>query len=201
MKKLLLIALTALFFIGCDEETGNNPDANGFSNEINEIFPQDVLDEFENNGMIFNKGLNPPVLSNIYLVSPNYLQESTNYDDEYYFYYNERIFPDIKVKFSNYNRDNKSIDIQTTQISNEVVTFKGYISGSGVSFTIFGKYVSPSGMEALFVYSGTLGNQTIKDWQHGVYMLNNQYYPDAIDNGALRIFIDYDKNTTITNSI
>ncbi|HCT93370.1 MAG: hypothetical protein A2X19_00805 [Bacteroidetes bacterium GWE2_39_28] len=174
--------------------------ANGLTHEINELVPESIIEELKRLGMPINTGNSPPIVNNIYNVSPLRLK-GTNIPGDWAL---ESRFNDVRIRFHSQNNTNLTIGYEDVSINYTTGAetgsssgTAGYIVGSGNVFTAFLKVVSTrlSGEYADLVYviSGTLAGNGINNLNYSIFMLNNHGYSTVfIDNGQGRVFYDSD---------
>ncbi|MDJ1486210.1 hypothetical protein QNI16_37350 [Cytophagaceae bacterium YF14B1] len=194
-KKLFLFILTvSSFTFSCKKDDPNG----GFSEEINNIVPAEVISTIRKQGMTIYEGKTPPQIEGIYLFSDNVLSGSTIEDDEigeiyadyrYQFYEQDQTTLAVKTSFRGYNRKG--------ELLSEGIGKGSFISGNKNVFSVFSEEHTTSSTGAtsviLTIYSGEYTDTGIKNFQYAFYMKDkNDPNNDLIDIGSTRVFKDGD---------
>lgn len=203
IKKNLVLNATILFlalmlsFSSCKKD---DPETE-FSEEIQNLVPDSLLQSIRDLGMPINEGLTPPNIENIYLASPLVLVSSNINGDT-----PGKVFLDFKVEFSDQNSDDLTVKVSYVNGSEEGTGLGSLVSGSGNDFSVFVKMTATShesDADLLLIISGTKANAGIKDLYYSIFMLND--YGDLsgywIENGEGRILYDYDGDSPIIESL
>ncbi|PKO96650.1 MAG: hypothetical protein CVU12_04240 [Bacteroidetes bacterium HGW-Bacteroidetes-7] len=178
---------------------GNEFRANGLTEEINALVPESIINELKRLGLPINTGYNPPIINNIYNLSPLRLK-GTNIAGDWAL---ETRFNDVRLRFHNQNNTNLTIGYESVSIDYTTGTetqhtegISGYIVGSNNNFTAFLKVVSSKSTgeyaDLVYVYSGTLAGNGINNLSYGLFMLDNHGFSGYIQNGEGRVFYDSD---------
>ncbi|MBU1012035.1 MAG: hypothetical protein KKG99_03450 [Bacteroidetes bacterium] len=202
LKNLLLfLAFIAIAFGACKKDGENSDllDENGLTPAINNIVPDEILQEMKTLGMPINTGAEPPSLVNTYLASPFILKASNRSGD-----YAGQSFSDYRVTLSNQNNTNLSISLSYVNGPESGSGIGAFISGDGNSFSVFAKVASTYGgtnADLLMVISGTLVDGGINNFYYANFMLENYGNPGWIANGEGRIIYDSDGFSPIVTSM
>ncbi len=190
----LFILLVSGFTFSCKKD---DPNA-GFSDEIKNIVPSEVIAAIRKQGMKIYEGKTPPKIEGVYLFSDNVLSASSIEDDEigdiyadyrYQFYEQDQTSLAVKTSFRGYNSKGKVIS--------EGLGKGSFISGKDNVFSVFSEehVTSSTGATSviLTIYSGEYTDTGIKNFQYAFYMKDkNDPNNDLIDVGATRVFKDGD---------
>lgn len=187
---------------------GNELRANGLTEDINNIVPETILDELKRLGMPINTGNTPPIINNIYSISPLRLK-GTNIPDDWPL---ETRFNDTRVRFHSQNNTNLTIGYESVSIDYTTGTetqhtdgISGFIVGSNNNFTTFLKVVSTRSTgeyaDLIYVYSGTLAGNGINNMYYSLFMLDNHGFSGYIQNEQGRVFYDSDLFSQIIASL
>lgn len=201
--KLLIIALSLVAFLdSCDKCECATPEneTTGFSNEIQNIVPQSIINDLRKNGMEIHEGKIPPNIAGAYLVSPLILTKP--FDDSDYEIGKE--FTSEKYKFYNFSKNNQALSVDYTTVTGTSygTGLGAFVSGNGNYFTIFseldgvserdGKTITTKQIRTI---SGELTPNGIKNTQLSLTMKSKSGDPDdkyLIKVGQSRIFKDGD---------
>jgi len=195
MKKyLIMVAIFAIALISTscksDDDDSTQLESNGLTKDINDIIPQEYIDELEEKGFVINKGTNPPNVENAYIFSPVELVESSRpSDDKPGNYY------DLYFNFSNQNNSKLTVDFAYINGGSIGDGSGAFIVGEGNKFTAFLEAKDNRGIISTFAYSGELTQIGIRNIQLAFVMIDNNNQPDTIDDGDMRIFEDGDGMT------
>ena len=170
-------------------------DDNGLTPDINNLVPQDILDEIINLGMPINNGANPPQINNSYLVSPLVLVGSNISSDVI-----GRKYADYYFKLSNQNNNDLTVDLDFKQASTTGSGLGSFIVGTNNKFSVFSELTIINSTyndkaKGVLVYSGEFSNDGIKDLMHAIFMVDDYGDPNNhyIEIGTGRVFHDSDK--------
>ncbi|MFA7066237.1 MAG: fibronectin type III domain-containing protein, partial [Dysgonamonadaceae bacterium] len=173
---------------------------NGLTEEINEIVPEEILEEIKGLGMPINIGTTPPNIEGVYNFSPVILKSSNIAEDS-----PGGGFYDQRIKI--YDQDNTNLTAKFESVgvdsNGEVVSSSlgdeahiTHVVGNSSDFTLFVRVVatdiSGEWAELIFVYSGTIAGENINSLHFALVMLNNNGFKEFIDNGKGRLFYDGD---------
>lgn len=188
-----------------DKDDDNEEDQvefiDGISRDILEFVTQEDLDILEDTLDIqIHRGNNPPNLNGSYKVSPVLLKKTNIAND---FEIGHR-FTDSYLKFYDQDDalftievDHVETDTESGEVVGEGIGRGSFLVGNGSSFSIFSKttYTQRSGEEAelLYLYSGILENDGIRNFEYALLMLNNNGHDTVfIKNQTGRSFYDED---------
>jgi hypothetical protein len=195
-SSIYLVLVICLSFQGCTKDDGTILESNGLTKDINDLVPPSTLNTIESLGMYINTGDAPPLIENIYQITPNILLSSNLSGDTPGYKY-----ADVKIRF--YQQDNATltVKIETKQGTGTSQLLDGHLVGSGSFFTVFAEYVTADSISLLRVYSGSIVSGGIEGWQDALNMLDNNNKPGVIANGTTRIFYDQDGFSTVISSM
>lgn len=204
MKVLKIISLIVIGFslYSCKDDSisndgeliaGTTIESNGLTKDINDIIPEEYIENLEKNNFQIHRGINPPSLENSYFCSPLYLVYSNVIGDG-----SDYRFSDLDVTFFGQNNEKLTIN----QIYKGGVSVGlgsgGFLVGENNYFTSFfltnvtfrENYEIISAM----VYSGKLNSNGIEDLQFAVIMIDDagDPYNELIEEGDFRIIEDED---------
>lgn len=183
--------------------------ANGLTEEINELVPESIITELKRLGMPINSGFSPPIINNIYNISPLRLK-GTNISGDWAL---ETRFNDVRVRFHSQNNSNQTIEYEDVSVnytngvvSSSSTSSKGYIVGTGNSFTAFVSVLSTNTTgeyaDLVYVISGTLAGNGVNNTHFSIFMLDNHGYDSVyITAGQGRVFYDSDAFSNILTSL
>lgn len=188
-----------LFIASCGKKETVDP-TKGFSQQIQNIVPQTIIDSLKIKGMPINEGTVPPNIEGIFISSPHSLVVPYGKDDSYKV---GDIFSDLIMKFSNQKADG-SVNIETKNSGATSTGVGGFIAGNGNNFTIFAElnYVSGSvTAKQIRVFSGEITSDGIKNFYTTILIKekndpSNTLFPV----GKSRIIKDSDGLASKTNS-
>lgn len=173
---------------------------NGLTEEINEIVPEEILEEIKALGMPINTGTAPPNIAGVYNFSPVILKNSNIAEDT-----PGGGFNDGRIKIYDQSNTNLTAKFESVEVdSNGEVTGSSigdeahitHVVGNSSNFTLFVRVVateiSGEWAELIYVYSGTMAGGNINSLHFALVMLNNNGYEYFIDNGEGRLFYDED---------
>lgn len=200
MKKTLnsILAFSFLlvlsFTVSCkkkdDKKTGN-----GFSEQINAIISEPLMDSLRKKGMTIHEGNNPPNVVGIYLVTPFTLVAPYGPNDGW-----ETGHVINDYKYNLYDQADGEVKVDYKQIggSDNGNGLGSFISGSGNKFSIFSELSGSDGdvtYTHVAVLSGEITSDGIKDFQYGFILTKKQNDDDnsqLIPVGSSRIWDDGD---------
>ena len=163
LKTIASVCLVAMLFTtGCKKSEVVDP-TKGFSQQIQNIVPQSIVDDLKKRGMPINEGTVPPNIEGIFISNPHTLVVPYGTEDTYAVGYE---FSDLLVKFSNQKTDG-SMSIDAKNAGTLSSGIGGFISGNGTKFSIFAElnYVSGSvTAKQIRVFSGEITSDGIKDF-------------------------------------
>jgi len=203
MKRNLLFTATLFVFAltlslsSCKKDETET----GFSEDIQNLVPDSLLQTIKEMGMPVNEGLKPPTIENIYEASPFVLVSSNIYGDT-----PGDIFVDFKVEFADQNNEDLTIKVSYVNGNEKGTGLGSLISGSGNDFSVFVKMTASSlesDADLLLIISGTKASTGIKNLYYSIFMLNN--YDNVndywIENGEGRILYDSDGISPVVESL
>ena len=192
--KQILIGLTVLALTACGSSGSKKKvQDNGLTKEINDLVPEDILEEMISLGMPIHRGGKPPKMEGIYYMAPVILLASNIPSDPI-----GNRFDDYLIKF--YGQDNQKLTIQTkyksVSASNTGHGGGSFIVGTDNKFTIFSKVDDITrGHQSVVVdvWSGTITNNGIEDLYLAVFVIDNKGGGGVvIGNGQGRVVYDSD---------
>jgi hypothetical protein len=204
MKSTLIFGLL-VFAIGCGKKETVDP-TKGFSEQIQKIVPQSILDSLQKKGLVINQGTVPPSLEGIFLCSLNELVSNYGAGDSYK---TGDLFADYKYKIYEQSTDKLTIKLDYKGIgtSDNGIGKGSFVSGNGNFFTIFSETSGTSGSlityKALDIYSGEMTSTGIKNFQKGFVLTDKTNDPNntsLIAVGKGRVFKDKDGLAEKANS-
>jgi len=202
MKNNLLF-VTIIFFTLClsfssckKAETDD-----GFSEEIQNLVPDSLLQAIIDLGMPINEGKTPPTIENIYLASPFELVASNRAGDVV-----GKLFSDLKIEFTNQDNDQLTLTVNYVNGPEKGEGLGSFMSGSGNNFSVFVEqvsYISGYRADLVQIISGTKTSSGIKDLYYSLFMINNYDNPGEvwIANGEGRIVYDSDGLSPVIESL
>ncbi len=207
MKKRLFISIICLLgiFVSCSKDEDSKLDENQLTPAINNLVPDEILDEIISLGMPINRGATPPNVENTYFCTPFILKASNRPGDNA-----GMSFQDMTLTFKNQNNENLTISMDYFTGNGGAGTESGngigaYIVGTGNNVTIFAKTssdISGDPADLLHVISGTVTASGISNLHYANFMLNNYGNPNGkwIEEGEGRIIYDSDGSSPIVTS-
>lgn len=161
---LLAFLLPLVLFSSCKKKP-DDPTV-GFSEEIQKIVPQKIIDDLRSRGMVIFEGTIPPTVSGSYLAAPFRLLSPYAPEDPYA---KGKVITSYSYTFYGQSSGN-AISYDFTNNSTDKGTGKGaFIAGNGNSFTIFsedqGIFVNTP-YKNITVISGELTPGGIKNFQY-----------------------------------
>lgn len=208
MKKLYLgTALLLVFLISsCKKKEDLSI---GFSDEIQKIVPQAILDDVKAKGMTIHEGKVPPSVEGIFTITPYELLSPYSTDDGWQ---KGKIIGAYTYKFSGQSNDKKTLLIDYKNADTDRGSGLGaFVAGNGNSFTIFAEIKGTgSGVDyvTLMIISGEISDNSIKDFQLSLYMKEKNEAPGPgklIPVNTGRIWFDNDffsqKTTTFRKGV
>ncbi len=208
MKNVFLKTVVLFFIIVVSSCTSNDEDespleanglteeslleANGLTAAINDLLPQEILDEMISLGMIINSGETPPNIEFAYLGSPLELIGSNIPGDPI-----GAIFEDYLFQFSNQINEELTIELKYRSGPETGSGLGSFIVGVGNKFTVFSELrvmVEDNLAQGIYVLSGVLTEEGINDLKVANFMIDNFGNPQNIfiENGEGRVFEDTD---------
>lgn len=158
--------------LACGKKETVDP-TKGFSEQIQKIVPQPILDSLQKKGLVINQGTVPPNIEGIFLCSPDVLVSPYGPEDGYKV---GKVISDYKYKIYEQSADKLTIKLDYKGVSvSDNGTGKGsFVSGNGNLFTIFSESTGTSGSLVTYktvdVYSGEITSTGIKNFQYGFVM-------------------------------
>jgi len=150
----------------------NNPICDNYVNDVpyqvNNIITQDIISEFEEQGLTIHKGFSPPdITGNYYLNSLTNMETGTTYKSYSYQFFNQKKDYTIELKIASNTSDAQG---------------KGaFISGNETTFTVYCEIennVNDGGtmvyIRSLDVYSGEITSDGIRNYQNGFIIVDKQ---------------------------
>ena len=197
MKHLVRVfALLATLLLGCTQD-GPDPvevlNEDGFSPEIVDLVPPEVLDSLRKLGMPLYGGAAPPDLSGSYRAEPVTLVRS-NYPLDY----PGKVFNPLEFTLSDQDNEALTIRLDYTNGGESGADQGGFLAGDDCNFTVFVDLDSISNVgskaKAIFVYSGTIADDGIRGLYVANLILDDRGDPRDIwlEIGQGRLFHDQD---------
>ena len=167
-------------------------DEEGFTREIRDMIPDEIMEKLEESGMAIYSGNSPPNLEGTYFFSPPVLVHSSMDSDDL-----GHIFNDYYYSFFNQNNNDLTIEVMEKAFASSSVGTGtgGYIVGENGYFTIFVEIYekeSNAWSKVAEVISGELTNNGIKNFQLSLIMLDKSDTGNYIDVGEGRLVKDGD---------
>lgn len=196
IKSTLILGLL-IFAIACSKKEAVDP-TKGFSEQIQKIVPQPILDSLQKKGLVINQGTVPPSLEGFFLCSPDVLVSPYGADDSYKV---GKVIADYKYNIYGQSADKLTIKLDYKGIGiSDVGTGKGsFVSGNGNFFTIFSETSGTNGSlityKTVDVYSGEITSTGIKNFQYGFVITEKTGDPNntvLIAVGKGRVYKDGD---------
>lgn len=192
-----VILLTAVMVLNSCKNREEDPTV-GFSEEIQKIVPQSIVNDLRAKGMTINEGKVPPTIKGAFRANPYELLSPYGPEDGWA---KGKIITAYRLSFSEQTADGKQIKID---YKSEGGTDAGsglgaFISGHGNKFTIFSEAKGRSqnvDYTNLIVISGEVTSQGIVDFQYSFYLTKKSEGPGTgvlIPVNTGRIWIDNDK--------
>lgn len=191
MKKYIsILLLTAIVLTGCSKDDDGSDSFDGSMTSISDFVGQEILDTMTDLGLTIHPGNKPPNIEGKFLMSPSILESSNIPSDT-----PGNLFSDLLLTFSNQKGLNIKYTGEQTQTSS--VGKGSFISGEGDLFSVFLNVIStktnqPKEMEEIYVFTGRITSEGIKDIQVALFMVENNGNDGVIENGQGRVFIDGD---------
>lgn len=194
-----VILLTAVVVLNSCKNREEDPTI-GFSEEIQKIVPQSIVNDLRAKGMTINEGKVPPAIQGAFRANPYELLSPYGQEDGWT---KGKIITAYRFLFSEQTADGKQMKID---YKNEGGTDTGtglgsFVSGHGNKFTLFAEAKGRSqnvDYTNLIVISGEVTAKGIADFQYSLYLNQKS---EGLGKGALipintgRIWIDNDKLT------
>ena len=206
MKNVFLKTVVLFFIIVVSSCTSNDEDeslleanglteeslleANGLTAAINDLLPQEILDEMISLGMIINSGETPPNIEFAYLGSPIELIGSNRPSDPI-----GVIAENFLFQFTNQINEELTIELDYRTGPETGSGLGSFIVGDGNKFTVFSELTVIIGndhAQAIYVFSGVLTEEGINDLKVANFMIDNFGNPRFIEIGEGRVFEDTD---------
>ena len=199
MKKYLIYLLLispSIFFISCKKEKESGSD------KLNEIISKEHRSALANLGMDINDGTTPPNIVGSVYMSPNYLLKSNINGDpapntqfvHYTIKFYDQNTSGNTVKFSGVGSGGSSTEREESQ--------SGVVTGSGNSFTVYGRSTVTIGANSIvvaYVYSGIIEGQIIKNFKKALVVVDDSKGgSNLIKNGDIRVFYDANRTSELT---
>jgi len=203
----VVVVSLLLVLAGCDNPTSSDTssddvgelvDYEGISEDIQEFVSQESLTVIENElEATVHRGDDPPTFNSEYKMSP-VIFETGNVPDEFYFPGQQ--IADLYIRFSDQDTENNSLSVDFVEknwFTDEVISVSegigSYIVGRDNSFSVFSvveQNYEGDTVEGLYVFSGTLDEDGIADFQYTNFMLDNRGSDKVIPNDTGRLFYD-----------
>ncbi len=206
MKKSILLLVIPVFFFGSCDLMGPQIEENGLTRDINNLVPQEILDEMDALGLPVYTGENPPDIGlgstgTTFYASPFVLLSSNRSSDTPGY-----TFADYYVRFYNQKNSNLTVSVDYSNGGETGNGIGAYIVGENNNFSVFveidSEYKS-SKAKMVHVISGTMSKAGIVDLYFANFMLDN--YGNAsgywIANGDGRVIYDSDGLSEVTTGI
>jgi len=203
MKSLnftLMLAVVVLGLSSCSKNRELTEEINQVEiqkKQIQQVIPDQYLDSLKKLGLTINTGISPVNVEGNYAINPLILQ-STNIKGDYAIGYK---FADARVNLSQQKEDFSIKLLGKNFVSNRDTSLVTAVSGTGNSFTVYGKIKSTQGTkvaEFAIIFSGTLENKTIRGFKYGLICISNKNGSDAtfIKEGQCRVIMESDGLST-----
>lgn len=189
---LLSVVFATIVFASCKKNL-KEVDANGLTEEINNLVPDSILQEMQALGMPINGGATPPNLQGTFLASPFILLSSNRPGDT-----PGSTFVDYEVTFSDQNNEELTIMLDYVNGPEKGTGLGSFIVGTNREFSVFVEVLSTfnGATPARFIHviSGTRKNNGIEDLFYANFMLDDGGDPNSvwIENGDGRVIYDED---------
>jgi len=184
-----------------DEDFGPALDENGLTPDITNLVPQAIIDEMLRLGMPIHGGANPPALEGTYLGSRMVLFDSNRPSD-----FTGQTFSNLRLTLRGQNNDNLSILVDYLNGPESGEGLGSFVVGDGCKFSIFVEVNSMNAgtdAQAVFVFSGFLEENGIRDFYLANFMIDNFGNPAGvwIENGEGRVIHDQDGFSEIAGAV
>ncbi len=193
-----LLTATALLvgsLTSCQKETvvADDP-TKGFSENIQRIIPENIINDLRSRGMVINEGKVPPKIEGTFRVSPYELLSPFGPADTYKV---GEIIDDYVYKFYGQNTSNQITYDYTNNGSDKGTGNGAFIAGNGSRFTIFSEDVGVSSgvsYKTVAIMSGELTTAGIRDFQYAFVLKEKSVDTDnkLIPVNTGRIWFDND---------
>ncbi len=199
MRKLLSILLVAVIAITSCKKDKTKDAEEVLQRKISDIIPQKYIDTLTKLGFVINEGITPPDVTGIYDLRPLTLIKSNINSDVA-----GMMFANAKLKF--YEQNSKSFDINLLGkmfLNTKDSSLQTAISGSGNSFTVYGKVKSESGgnhaiFAILITGSKDAASGALKNVVYGLINIDNTNGGFAfIEEGQARVIKDSDGHSEL----
>lgn len=191
----ILVGLAVLALTACGGSSSSNTKVqdNGLTKGINDLVPEDILEEMISLGMPIHRGGKPPKIEGIYKVRPLILLASNIASDPI-----GQRFADLHIDF--HKQNNKKLTIKINYQSSRTSSGYGigsFIVGQDNKFTIFSRIDDlTEGQKSISVqvYSGIITDDGIEDYYQALFMVDDKGDSKniLIDNGDGRVGYDND---------
>jgi hypothetical protein len=198
IRTLVVFSAALISFQACKKS--KNETGSPFSQQIQTIVPDSLIQKFRTAGIEINEGKTPPSINGIYLSNPmNTLYDNSGTAGN--------TISDYKYKF--YEQDNQNLtiklDYKAMNFSDFATGSGAYLSGANNKFTAF---VESSGTsnginyKVLSIYSGEMSAQGIANFKHAVYVKEKGNDPNNLLSpvGTLRIYKDGNNLAEVSSS-
>jgi hypothetical protein len=177
-----------------DTSDGAQIEGNGLSKDINDIVPQDILDEMEELGFEINGGGNPPNIEGTYYGDSFTLESSNIPEDE-----PGNTFTNYYLRMSKQDMDDLTILFEQWSTTQSGEAQGAYVVGEGDEFSIFvemksyDSYYNDSSY-SVQTFSGKVTSAGIENLQLALFMLDDYGDPNDqyISIGQGRIIYEAD---------
>ncbi len=156
--------------------------------QVNNIITQDLIDEFEEKGLVIYKGFSPPdITGNYYLNDLTNLETGNKFKDYSYQFFNQKTDFSIELKYASNTSD--------------AIGKGAFISGDVTSFSVFCEMednINDNGtivyIKSLDIYSGEITGNGITNYQNGFIIVDkqNDVNSNFMDVGESRIVYEAD---------
>jgi hypothetical protein len=150
----------------------DNPICENYVNDVpyqvNKIINQNIINDFESQGMIIHKGLLPPDITGNYFFNDLTNMETGNkYMDYSYQFFNQG--------------DDFSIELKYASKSSDAIGKGAFISGDVTTFSIYCEmedFINDDGtvvyVKSLDIYSGEISSEGIRNYQNGFFIVEKE---------------------------
>ncbi|MFY9116071.1 MAG: hypothetical protein WBK97_06925 [Bacteroidales bacterium] len=187
LSKILFVFVGILLLTtSCDWIFG---DPSELTEDVHNIIPSDILEEFKNLGIEIHGGKKPPKIEGTYKISPCVLVKS-NFSDTYSVGY---VFTDKVITFSRQNNAKLTVVCDYVQGQEKGDGIGSFITGNGNKFSIYSEIngtLHDEPFKSVFIYSGEISTDGIINYHEALMVtMENRY---TIRRGQGRLFKDSD---------
>lgn len=187
-----VLSLAAIVFSSCEKEMSEGEE---LEVKINTVIPPEFLQVVREMGIEINKGTNPPIVEGTFIMNPNLLLKSNIPDDVPI----NSAFSAYRITVFDQSNEDYSIKFNSVAAGESEVSNGALISGSGTSFTLYGKSTVNVGSNSVVlgvVYSGNLEGNSIKNLKRAIVCIDDSNNGGVLlSNGMARVFHDPDKDS------